>query len=189
MSNFGARASRLNAQGRSPVDGRMDTPAGCPRAHPQAVGCPQAPQGPTTGDGKAQAIPRALLRHRRAVNSHQGGHQPASSPVFLQSQPRNPAPSLRSVTFPKSPVTFAEMRTRVGVPCAIRTSGKAGHGCWPCTVTWAERALLRRDLGLRRGMADTETPPLPGCRAATPRLGTVDRVPLLPRRSPHLRGA
>ena len=78
---------------------------------------------------------------------------------------------------------------RVGVPCAIRTSGKAGHGCWPCTVTWAERALLRRDLGLRRGMADTETPPLPGCRAATPRLGTVDRVPLLPRRSPHLRGA
>ena len=122
-----ARASRLNAQGRSPVDGRMDTPAGCPRAHPQAVGCPQAPQGPTTGDGKAQAIPRALLRHRRAVNSHQGGHQPASSPVFLQSQPRNPAPSLRSVTFPKSPVTFAEMRSAVVVPDNVLFEGGAGE--------------------------------------------------------------
>ena len=32
---------------RSPLDGRMDNPAGCPRAHPKAVGFPQAPPGPT----------------------------------------------------------------------------------------------------------------------------------------------
>ena len=41
----------------------------------------------------------------------EAANQPAHTP-FLQSQPRNPAPSPRSVTFPKSPVTFAEMRIR-----------------------------------------------------------------------------
>ena len=43
-----ARACRLSALRRSPVDGRMDNPGACPRAHAQAVGCPQAPPGPTT---------------------------------------------------------------------------------------------------------------------------------------------
>ena len=62
------RAPRLNAHGRSPVDDRMDNPAGCPRAHPQAVGCPQAPQGPTTREEEPQAIPRAPLRYRMPVN-------------------------------------------------------------------------------------------------------------------------
>jgi len=118
-----ARASRLNAQGRSPVDGRMDNPAGCPRAHPQAVGCPQAPQGPTTGDAEEQeiqAIPRAALRHRRPDNVRQGGPQPARPHSFLQSQARNPAPSPRSVTFPKSPVTFAEIRSCGPVSSNVR---------------------------------------------------------------------
>jgi hypothetical protein len=129
--------------GRSPVDGRMDNPAGCPRAHPQAVGCPQAPQGPTTGDGEVQAIPRPPLRHRRPANVRQGGRQPARPHSFLQSQPRNPAPKPRSVTFPKSPVTFAEMRTCVALTCRRRrASAPERH---------PQRSRPSAFAGLRRG--------------------------------------
>lgn len=66
--------------------------------------------------------PRAPLSHRRSINDHQGDQQAASPHSFLQSQPRNPAPSPRSVTFPKSPVTFAEIRntTQALDPCAAQ---------------------------------------------------------------------
>ena len=48
----------------------MDNPAGCPHAHPQAVGCPQAPQGHTTTsrirqDKKSKALHRAQTSRAR----------------------------------------------------------------------------------------------------------------------------
>ena len=40
----------------------MDNPAGCPRAHPQAVGCPQAPQDLTITIEKEQEKRHTALR-------------------------------------------------------------------------------------------------------------------------------
>jgi hypothetical protein len=48
----------------------MDNPTGCPRAHPQAVGCPQAPQGLTT-----------TFEERQERNSKALHRTPASGPT------------------------------------------------------------------------------------------------------------
>ena len=69
----------------------MDNPAGCPRAHPQAVGCPQAPQGPTTTSCNKQDKQGKALR-------------PA-----LASQP-DPYPSRRYFTPQNRPHPYNQIR-------------------------------------------------------------------------------
>ena len=51
---------------------------------------------------------------------------PAKPTLNLQSSSRNPAPTPQSVTLPKSPVTFAEMRTH----SAQTSTSKVSAGGW-----------------------------------------------------------
>src|SRR5439155_9795274 len=66
---------------RSPVDGRMDNPAGCPRAHPQAVGCPQAPQGPTTTFEERQERNSKALQPAQAPGPKPSSQRRCSTPT------------------------------------------------------------------------------------------------------------
>ena len=63
----------------------MDNPSGCPRAQPQAVGCTQAPQGPTTF-GKRQA------RNSKALQHAQAPHPKPSRQRRCSTRPNRPLP-------------------------------------------------------------------------------------------------
>ncbi|HZY41150.1 MAG TPA: hypothetical protein VFF59_04030, partial [Anaerolineae bacterium] len=91
----------------------MDNPSGCPRAHPQAVGCTQAPQGATPffkKGNKESASPFNALTHQTQVQAHNGGAPTAQTDPIPTIFPTQPSIRSKSVTFPKSPVTFAEIR-------------------------------------------------------------------------------
>jgi hypothetical protein len=68
------------------VDGRMDNPAGCPRDHPQAVGCPQAPQGSTT------TIEERQERNTKALQLAQASTLNASSQRRSPTRQNQPHP-------------------------------------------------------------------------------------------------
>ena len=91
----------------------MDNPAGCPRAQPQAVGCPQASQGSITiykkGKNKTARPSKPLTHHEPEQARNAGVPTDQNHPIttiFLA----QPSFRSKSVTFPESPVTFAEIR-------------------------------------------------------------------------------
>ena len=110
----------------------MDNPAGCPHAHPQAAGCPQAPQGPTTTEQNKQDKDQKPP-HRAAASDLQplptSEHaNPLKPPLSLQSPSRNPAPApnrSRSRNHrSRSPKYATGRRLRVSVP--LRAAIRAG---------------------------------------------------------------
>src|SRR5574337_1212828 len=79
----------------------MDNPAGCPRAQAQAVGCPQAPQGPTTTQTKKQQRPGVAINYHAQSTDHQRRltnrrHQPS---IYTAKRATQRSP--RSVTIPE----------------------------------------------------------------------------------------
>jgi len=96
------------------------TPAGCPLAHPQAVGCPQAPQGSTTVDRNKQDKPANPDSHQGRSGFPIGGANTVNPNSFLQSNLAQPSADSKPVTLPKLPVTFAEIRKQ--------GPGRAGRG-------------------------------------------------------------
>lgn len=126
----------FRALGRSPVDGRMDNPAGCPRVHPQAVGCPQAPQGSTTNDRNPQVKTPRRDQPSWSLSTH--SEEPLDRPIQQPSYnaPRaTQPPSPPAVTMPKSSVTFAEMRSRADAGIFAKhpvpqACGANAHGMW-----------------------------------------------------------
>jgi len=64
----------------------MDNPAGCPRDHPQAVGCPQAPQGSTT------TIEERQERNTKALQLAQASTLNASSQRRSPTRQNQPHP-------------------------------------------------------------------------------------------------
>jgi hypothetical protein len=137
---------------RSPVDGRMDNPAGCPRVHPQAVGCPQAPQGSTTNDRNPQVKtphcdqPSWAPPTRLKEPLDRPFQQPFYNPPRATQPPAPPA-----VTFPKSSVTFAEMRRefhRLDFPELVHTLRAPPSSCLNfsalCLCQWRGGILSKR---------------------------------------------
>ena len=91
----------------------MDNLAGCPRGHAQAVGCPQAPQGATTTTqiNKQANSPRSA-QALYLPSADKRSHPPPESADHLHPSARNAAaPHPYRSRSPKSPVTFAEIRT------------------------------------------------------------------------------
>src|SRR5574337_26569 len=103
----------------------MDNPAGCPRAHAQAVGCPQAPQGPTTTQTKKQQRPGVAINYHAQSTDHQRRltnrrHQP-SIYTAKRATPRNP----RSVTIPE---IAGHVRRNAQVRSALASQMPGGDG-------------------------------------------------------------
>src|SRR5574337_311018 len=79
----------------------MDNPAGCPISQAQAVGCPQAPQGPTTTQTKKQQRPGVAINYHAQSTDHQRRltnrrHQPS---IYTAKRATQRSP--RSVTIPE----------------------------------------------------------------------------------------
>ena len=93
----------------------MDNPAGCPRAHPQAAGCPQAPQGPhhhrSNYARQRSQSPASRCDIRPSTTGDFGARKPPQTIPIPTISPAQPSTGFKPVTFPKSPVTIAEMRT------------------------------------------------------------------------------
>ena len=110
-----ARASRLSACGAHLWMAGWTTPAGLPTRPPTGRRLPTSSTGPHH-HGQRKARQTHSLRSTIAdfTPARKGALQPNDQPSSLQSSSRNPAHHLQPVTFPKSPVTFAEIRTKPG---------------------------------------------------------------------------
>ena len=93
----------------------MDNSSSCPPAHPQAAGCTQAPQDSTTTGRIEQEMnsktwPRAGPRQPDTYRF--GGASTQNTTTIPTIFPAQHSIGSEAVTLPKSPVTFAEIRTK-----------------------------------------------------------------------------
>src|SRR5207249_1636998 len=75
---------------------------------------------------KETAKPFNPLRHQVPNQAHNGGVPPAQTDPIPTIFPAQPSNRSKSVTFPKSPVTFAEIRILMTCWSALRVACDAG---------------------------------------------------------------
>ena len=109
-----ARASRLSAEGAHLWMAGWTTlrVAHAPTHRPSAAyKLHRAPPLPIKRSKTNKTKPFAANSHQAPIHSHNGGAQRPQIDSLSTINPAQPSTRPKSVTFPKSPVTFAEIRT------------------------------------------------------------------------------
>jgi hypothetical protein len=92
--------------------------------------------------------PFAAFGHQAPVHDHHGGPQHPQIASIPTINPAQPSARPKSVTFPESPVTFAEIRTQafLDIPALVKTLD--------AVVAWDEKTFARWAVAMRLDPAD-----------------------------------